>query len=175
MQETSTVELAYVPTTADATGAIRARMRATPAGRLQSGIILASAIVVLGAFAVSFTGPKGPSLRVTVLCLAALALCIGVYVLVPALQGRQVYRMVAPQGEFRAVVDDTGVRVTSRDSETMHRWPMITRYAETDALYVLMTPDKYSVGIVVLPKRGAAEPADVDRLRVILDQNATRV
>ncbi|MFD0009196.1 YcxB family protein [Streptomyces sp. NPDC127178] len=83
--------------------------------------------------------------------------------------------MVAPQGEFRAVVDDTGVRVTSRDSETIHRWPMITRYAETDALYVLMTPDKYSVGIVVLPKRGAPEPADVDRLRVILDQHATRV
>ncbi|GAA3578858.1 hypothetical protein GCM10022295_70360 [Streptomyces osmaniensis] len=52
---------------------------------------------------------------------------MGVYVLVPALQGRQVHRMVA-----------------------------------------LMTPDKHSVGIVVLPKRGVAEPADAERLRVIL-------
>ncbi|MFE7440496.1 YcxB family protein [Streptomyces chartreusis] len=175
VQETSAVELAYVPTSADATGALRARMRATPAGRLQSWIILASAIVVLGAFAVTFTGPNGPDLGVTVLCLAALALCVGAYVLMPALQGRQVHRMVAPQGEFRAVVDGIGVRLTSRDSETMHRWPMIGRYTETDALYVLMTPDKYGVGIVVLPKRGVAEPADVDRLRNILDQNATRV
>jgi hypothetical protein len=175
VQETSAVELAYLPMIADATGAIRARMRATPAGRLQSGIILASAIVVLGALVVNFTGPKGPSLGLTVLCLAALALFIGVYLLIPALQGRQVHRMVAPQGEFRAVVDDCGVRLTSRDSETMHRWPMLTRYTETDELFVLTTPDKHGVGIVVLPKRGAAGPADVDRLRAVLDRNATRV
>ncbi|MGW5277731.1 YcxB family protein [Streptomyces sp. NPDC004044] len=174
MQETSTVELAYVPTTADATGALRARMRVTPAGRRQSGIILASTIVVLGALVVNFTGPRGPSLGSTVLCLAALALFMGMYVFLPALQGRQVHRMVAPQGEFRALVGDAGVRLTSRDCETTYRWPMITRYAEADTLFVLMTPDKHSVGIVVLPKRGVAKPADVDRLRAILDRNAER-
>ncbi|MEU0967352.1 YcxB family protein [Streptomyces sp. NPDC005917] len=175
MQETSTVELAYVPTTADATGALRARIRATSAGRLQSGIFLAGAIVVLGALVVTFTGPKGPHLGLTVLCLAALALLIGMHLLVPALQGRQVHRMVAPQGEFRAVVGDVGVRLTSHDSEATYRWPMITRYTETDTLFVLMTPDKHSVGIVVLPKRGTAKPADVDQLRAILDRNANRV
>ncbi|MEU8986798.1 YcxB family protein [Streptomyces sp. NPDC048558] len=83
--------------------------------------------------------------------------------------------MVAPQGEFRAVVGEAGVRLTSQDSETTFRWPMITRYAETDTLFVLMTPDKHSVGIVVLPKRGAAIPPDVDRLRAMLDRYATRV
>ncbi|PLW66532.1 YcxB family protein [Streptomyces sp. SCUT-3] len=175
MQETSIVELAYVPTTADATQAIRARMRATPAGRLQSRILLASTVVVLGAFAMYLAVSEEPSLRMTVLCLASPTLSIGMYLLVPALQGRQVHRMVAPQGEFRAVVDDAGVRVVSRDSETTHRWPMLTRYTETAALFVLMTPDKHGVGIVVLPKRGAAEPADVDRLRAVLDRNATRV
>ncbi|MFE0251783.1 YcxB family protein [Streptomyces sp. NPDC059010] len=175
VQERSTVELAYVPTTADATGALRTRTRATPAGRLQSGIILAGAIVVLGALLVTLTLPKGPHLGLTVLCLAALALLISLHVLVPALQARQVHRMVAPQGEFRAVVGEAGVRLTSQDSETTFRWPMITRYAETDTLFVLMTPDKHSVGIVVLPKRGAAIPPDVDRLRAILDRNAARV
>ncbi|WP_344381340.1 YcxB family protein [Streptomyces thermolineatus] len=175
MQETSIVELAYVPTAADATQAIRARMRATPAGRLQNLIILASAVVVLGALVLHLTVSEEPSLRVTLLCLASLALSIGMYLLVPALQGRQVHRMIAPQGEFRAVVDDAGVQVVSRDSETTQRWPMITRYTETDSLFVLMTPDKHGVGIVVLPKRGAAEPADVDRLRAVLDRNATRV
>ena len=175
MQETSAVQLAYVPTTADVVGAIRVRMRATPAGRLQHGVLLACGIVILGALALDFMLPGEPRLGLTVLCLAALALIIGVYALVPTLQGRQVYRMVAPQGEFRAAVDDGGVRVASRDSETTYRWPMVTRYAETDELFVLMTPDKYGVGIVVLPKRGAAEPAVVDRLRTVLDRNATRV
>ncbi|NUK88038.1 YcxB family protein [Streptomyces lunaelactis] len=175
MQATSAVELAYLPTTADAAGAIRARMRATPAGRLQNGVLLAGAVVLLGALALNFAAPGEPSPRSTVVCLAALALIGGMYVLVPTLQARQVHQMVAPQGEFQAVVDDGGVRVTSRDSETTYRWPMLTRYTETDALFVLMTPDKYGVGLVVLPKRGAAEPADVERLRAVLDRNATRI
>jgi hypothetical protein len=175
LQETSTVELAYVPTAADATEAIRARMRATPAGRMNRGLILASAVVVLSALVVNLTAPKGPRLGSTVLCLAALALCVGVYVLVPTLKGRRVYRMVASQGEFRAVVDDAGVRLASRDSETTFRWPMINRYRETDALFVLMTPDRHSAGFVVLPKRGVPEPGDVDRLRAVLDRNAARV
>ena len=110
-----------------------------------------------------------------VLSLSALALVAGMYLLVPALQGRQVHRMIAPQGEFQAVVDDSGVRVASRYSETTYRWPMLTRYTETDELFVLLTPDRYGIGIVVLPKRGASEPVDVDRLRDLLNLHATRV
>jgi len=170
VQETSAVELAYLPTTADAVGAIRARRRTS---RLWNGVLLAGAIVVLSALIQNFMGPRKSGS--TVLCLAALALFIGMRVLVPTLKGRQVYKMVALQGEFQAIVDDSGVRVTSRDSEMAYRWPMLTRYAETDELFVLMTPDKYRVGFVVLPKRGVAEPADVDRLQAILNRNATRV
>ncbi|MGI8335825.1 YcxB family protein [Actinomadura scrupuli] len=172
MQETSAVELAYLPTTADAVGAIRARMRATPSGRLQNGILLAGAIIVLGVLVTNLTGSREPGS--TVRCLAGLALLIGMYVLLPTLRGRRVYRMVATQGEFQAIVDTSGVRVTSRDTETRYQWPMLTRYAETDELFVLMTPDKHGIGFVVLPKRGAATPADLDRLQAVLDRNSTR-
>ncbi|MEV6591964.1 YcxB family protein [Streptomyces acidicola] len=175
MQQARPVELGYLPTTTDAVTAISARMRATPAGRLQNGIFIACGVLVLLTLALNFTSPKGPSLGSTVVGLFALALVTGMRLLVPTLQGRQVHRMVAPQGEFQAVVDDTGVRVASRYSEITHRWPMLTRYTETGELFVLMTPDKYGIGIVVLPKRGAAEPVDVDRLRDLLDQHATRV
>lgn len=175
MQEISTVELAYVPTVADVRGALRARKRAASAGRLQSGVFLACGIVVLGALVLTFMGPKGPNLGLTVLCLAALALIFGMHMLVPALQARQVHRMVALQGEFRAVVGDVGVRLTCQDSEATFRWPMITRYTETDTLFVLMTPDKQSAGFVALPKLGTTKPEDVSRLRAILDRNANRV
>jgi hypothetical protein len=175
MQETSAVELAYLPTTADAVGAIRARMRATPSGRRQKRMLVASAILVLGALVLNFTVPREPDFTSTALCVAALALVVCMYVLVPTILGRQVHRMIASQGEFQAIVDDSGIRVTSRDTETAFQWPMLTRYAETNELFVLMTPDKHGVGIVVLPKRGAVEPADVDRLQAILDRNTTRV
>lgn len=169
------MELAYLPTVADAAAAIRARTRATPAGRLQNVVIIASGVVVLQALVVACMNPKGPSLRLVVLCLTALALIVGVYLRVPRLQGRRIHRMLAPQGEFQAVVDGNGVRVASRYSDTTYRWPMLTRYAETDALFVLMTPDKYGVGFVVLPKRGVADPADIERLRGLLTGRATRV
>ena len=133
-QETRAVELAYVPAPEDAVAALRARMRTTPAGRLQNGILVASGLVILQALVLSFTGPRGPSLRSTVLCLSGLAVVAGVYPLVPTLQGRQVHRVYAAQGAFRAVVDDSGVRVVSRYSDTTYRWPMLTRYAETAEL-----------------------------------------
>lgn len=175
MRETSAVELTYLPTAEDAVGAIRARLRATPTGRRQNRVLMAGAVLVLGALVVNVAVPREPDFGATVLCLTALALLIAMYALLPPLQGRQVYQILAPQGEFRTVVDDTGVRVTSRDSETAYGWPMLTRYTETDALFVLMTPDKHGVGIVVLPKRGAGEPADVDRLRAVLDRSSARV
>jgi hypothetical protein len=50
----------------------------------------------------NFMGPRKPGS--TVLCLAALALFIGMHVLVPTLKGRQIHKMVAPQGEFQAIV-----------------------------------------------------------------------
>ncbi|MEU6877127.1 YcxB family protein [Streptomyces sp. NPDC046712] len=170
-----TVELTYLPVVSDATEALRARMRATPAGRLQNAVLLAAGGLMLLAFALTFVGPKGPSLGTTVICLLALALIAAMYVMIPGIQGRQVHRLFGPQGEFRGFVDEAGVRVVSRDSDTTYRWTMLTRYAETRDLFVLLTPDKHGIGLVVLPKRGVADPLEIDRLRAVLDRYSNRV
>ncbi|GAA2477150.1 YcxB family protein [Streptomyces gobitricini] len=169
------VELTYVPVLADAVGAIRARAKRTPAGRLQNGVLLACALFMLGSLVLNLTGPKGPSAGGTVLCLVVLLFILGVYVLVPGLQGQQVHRMYATQDEFRAIVDEDGVRQFSRDLDMTYRWPLMSRYTETDELFVLLTGDRYGVGIAFLPKRGIAGPEGVDRLRAILDANISRI
>jgi hypothetical protein len=165
----------YLPVLADAVGAIRARAKATPSGRLQNGILLACGLLMLGALALNLFGPKGPSLGGTVFCVAALAFFLGLYLLVPGLQGQQVHRMYATQGEFRVVVDNDGVRQFSRDLDMTYRWPALPRYTETDELFVLLTGDRHGVGMAILPKRGTTSPADIDRLRTILDGNITRL
>ncbi|WP_137989403.1 YcxB family protein [Streptomyces vilmorinianum] len=170
-----TVELTYLPVVSDATEALRARMRATPAGRLQNAVLIGAGGLMSLALVLTLTGPKGPSLGGAGICLLGLVLIACMYAMIPSLQGRQVHRMFAPQGEFRGFVDGSGVRVVSRESDTTYRWTMLTRYAETRDLFVLLTPDKYGIGLAVLPKRGVAHPAEVDRLRAVLDRYSTRV
>ncbi|OKK07948.1 hypothetical protein AMK26_02520 [Streptomyces sp. CB03234] len=169
------MELTYLPVLADAVGAIRARAKATPAGRLQNGLVLVCGLPILGALVLNFTSPKGPSPGGVAFCVAALVLVIGLYVLVPGLQGQQVHRMYATQGEFRVVVDDDGVRQFSRDLDMTYRWGALPRYTETGELFVLLTGDRHGVGMAILPKRAIADPAGVDRLRAILDGNITRM
>ncbi|MEU8526861.1 MULTISPECIES: YcxB family protein [Streptomyces] len=169
------VELAYVPELADSVGAIRARGKATPAGRLQNGVGLIAAVGALYSLVVSFDGPGGrPAYASVFVCLLALVFILGLMVLTPTLQGRQVHRLYASQGEFRTVVDDaTGLTLMARDIDMTYRWPLMSRYTETDDLFVMMSPDKNGVGLVVLPKRGLAT-GDADRLRAILDRRSQR-
>ncbi|MER7109697.1 YcxB family protein [Streptomyces sp. NPDC000229] len=169
------VELTYVPVLADAVGAIRARAKRTPAGRLQNGILLACGLPIMGALVLNFTSPAGPSPGGTAFCIGVLVLMIGVYVLVPGLQGQQVHRMYATQGEFRVIVDEDGVRQFSRDLDMTYRWPAMPRYTETAELFVLLSGDRHGVGIAFLPKRGISGPEGVDRLRAILDRHITRM
>ncbi|MFF8292374.1 YcxB family protein [Streptomyces sp. NPDC016309] len=170
-----TVELTYVPVLADAVGAIRARARATPSGRLQNGVLLACALFMLGSLVLSLTGPNGPSVGGALLCLVVLLFVLGVYLLVPGLQGQQVHRMYATQGEYRVVVDDDGVRQSSRDLDMTYRWPALPRYTETAELFVLLTGDRHGVGMAILPKRAVDGPDGADRLRAILDRHITRL
>ncbi|QGV80728.1 YcxB family protein [Streptomyces ficellus] len=169
------VELTYLPALADAVGAIRARARATPSGRLQNGVLLGCSLLMVGALVLNLTSPKGPSMGGTALCVAALVLAAGLYLLVPGLQGQQVHRMYATQGEFRVVVDDEGVRQFSRDLDMTYRWPALPRYTETGDLFVLLTGDRHGIGLVILPKRAVAGPDGADRLRAVLDRNIRRM
>ncbi|MFC8915693.1 YcxB family protein [Streptomyces sp. NPDC057116] len=169
------VELTYEPVLADSVGAVRARARATPSGRLQNGELAVCALFALGALFLNLTASTGPRVGGTVFCLALLIMLVGMHRLVPGLQGQQMHRLYATQGAFRVVVDHEGVRQYSRDLDMTYRWGALPRYTETDDLFVLLSGDRHGVGIAFLPKRGIAGPAGADRLRAILDGNITRV
>ncbi|WP_320777896.1 hypothetical protein [Streptomyces sp. CRN 30] len=52
--------------------------------------------------------------------------------------------------------------------------PVFRDYLETPGLFVLLGGDR-AAGVAVLPKRGARDTADVDRLRAILNRNLKRL
>ncbi|MEV5970849.1 YcxB family protein [Streptomyces sp. NPDC051921] len=168
------MELVYTPTRADIADAVRVQTRHGSFRLLRWLLPVAAALAFL-AVALLLTGPGEPDTGGAVL-MGALGLLSAVLVpLSRLLTTRQLYAMIARQGEHRARVDEAGVRWTSQDCEVVAGWQLTPRYAETPTQFVLFSGDKGRVGLAALPKRALADAADVDRLRALLDRNIDRI
>ncbi|MFG3494037.1 YcxB family protein [Streptomyces sp. NPDC047928] len=133
------VELVYLPTATDMRTALRARMRGTPSGRRTRRLLLAGGTLGVLLLAVLLALPGEP--RTSSLLLTG-GLAVWSYAAPPLIvrvQARQVQRMVEPQGEHRAVADDSGVRWTTRDQDVSITWRALPRFIETPGLFVLLT------------------------------------
>ncbi|MFJ7203157.1 YcxB family protein [Streptomyces sp. NPDC098789] len=167
------VELVYRPTTQDLAEALRARARHTGSGRFQRWLLLTAGLLITLVSGLSLFA-KGPfdASRLLFPCAGLLMLALAFYG--PQLTARTMGGLLAKMGEARAVVGDAGVRVTTAGSETRIAWALQPTYVETPATFVMLSDDKRSVAMTVLPKRGVADPADLERLRAILDRNLRR-
>lgn len=87
---------------------------------------------------------------------------------------RRMFSMMEPYGQCRVVADDRGAVTTGERASFSMDWPVFREYLETPGLFVLLGGDR-ATGVGLLPKRGAQDPADVDRLRAILDRNLKRL
>lgn len=168
------MELVYTPTREDLTDAVRMQIGYGPF-RVLRWLIPVGAVLAFLAAALLLTGPGEPDVGGAVLLGGLGLLVLVLKPLAVRLTARQVFAMVERQGEHRATVDEDGVRWVTRDSEVTARWQLTPRYAETPTQFVLFSGDKGRAGLAALPKRGLADPADVDRLRALLDRNITRM
>jgi hypothetical protein len=171
MDDGESVELVYRATAGEFREALRASENASAAGRWGRRLLVASAVlgVLVGAVPVALGGSADP--KVPVMLGAAV---LGLVVL-PWLRARHLQRCAAARGEYRTVVDGWGVTVTTEQGSDLARWARMARYAETPGSFVLLGAGSYAPASILLPKRGAPTPADVDRLRSILDRNLERL
>ncbi|KUM80299.1 hypothetical protein [Streptomyces curacoi] len=79
------------------------------------------------------------------------------------------------QGLIRVTVDADGVRLRGAHADMRTAWANYGSYAESDRVFILRSPDRAGRCAMVLVKRGAADPADIDRLRALLDGHLRRV
>ncbi|MFF5972085.1 YcxB family protein [Streptomyces sp. NPDC012769] len=168
------MELVYTPTREDIVDAVRVQLRHGSFRLLRWLMPLAAGLAFL-ATALLLTGPAEPDVGGAILLGGLGLLVVVLKPLTVRLTARQVYAMVERQGEHRASLDEDGVRWVTGVLETTARWQMTPRYFETPTQFVLLSGDKGRAGIAALPKRGLADPADVDRLRELLDRNITRM
>ncbi|MFF7161601.1 YcxB family protein [Streptomyces sp. NPDC008086] len=165
------VELVYRPTAADFEEALRARARRSPAGRVQVLMAPVAGVVAVSVFSVLRDAPL--PVWIVSLVLTVSVTCWG------TLRGlrtmaRRMFSMVEPYGQCRTVADDRGAATAGERASFSMEWTVVREYLETPGLFVLLAGDR-AAGVALLPKRGAQDPADVDRLRVILDRNVKRL
>ncbi|MFE2018569.1 YcxB family protein [Streptomyces sp. NPDC059499] len=164
-------EFVYRPTAADFEEALRARARRTPAGRAQALLAPATAAVAVVVFAA--LRDAGPIVWIISLLISVGAACWGTARGLRTM-ARRMFSIVEPYGECRMVADDRGAVSTGERVSFTTDWTVYREFLETPGLFVLLGGER-AAGIAVLPKRGAQDPADVDRLRAILDRNLKRL
>ncbi|MCZ0979569.1 YcxB family protein [Streptomyces diastatochromogenes] len=168
------MELVYTPTRDDVVDAMRVRLRYGSI-RWLLRLLPVCAVLILLLAALEVFGPGGPHLGSALRNAGFGLLFLALGPLLTRAAAGQMYPVIQRQGEHRARVDGDGVRWVTRESEVVGRWTLMSRYAETPTQFVLLSADKPGVGMGALPKRGLADPADIDRLRALLDSNATRL
>jgi YcxB-like protein len=74
---------------------------------------------------------------------------------------------------IRAIVDDTGLRLTSASRSETAAWSQYLRYVETDRSFVLRASERLGAAVLVLPKRGLVT-GDPAPLRALLETHCQR-
>ncbi|MFD8739630.1 YcxB family protein [Streptomyces sp. NPDC059618] len=165
------MEFIYRPTAEDFEQALRARARRSPAGRAQA--LMAPMIAIIAVCVFSTLHHASVPVWFISLLLSVAATSWGV-VRGMRTMARRMVSVVGAYGQCHTVADDRGMVITGERASHTTEWTVHREYLETSGLFVLLSGDRAS-GVAVLPKRGAQDPADVDRLRTILDQNLKRL
>ncbi|MFF3406942.1 YcxB family protein [Streptomyces sp. NPDC002742] len=165
------VEFIYRPTAADFEEALRARARRSPAGRAQ--VLISPLIAIVAVSVCSILQDASLPVWIFTLGLSVAATSWG------AVRGRRIaarrmFSFMESYGQCHVVADDRGAVTTGEGVSHTTDWRVFRDYLETPGLFVLLSGDR-AAGFVVLPKRGAQGPADVDWLRAILDRNLKRL
>ncbi|MFB7464326.1 hypothetical protein ACFCZ1_12655 [Streptomyces sp. NPDC056224] len=174
MNEMRAVELVYRLTKADLAEALRARDRLTASGRRRLWVLrgLGSLMLVLG---VSATAGRASFIGEPFALVAFGVLLWAVSLFGHHLRARAFAGLLQRAGETRTVIDGSGLQVTTRASSTRMGWTAQPAYTETTGSFVTLGEARGAVSLTVLPKRGAQDPADIDRVRAMLDRNLKRL
>jgi YcxB-like protein len=78
-------------------------------------------------------------------------------------------------GPAALTVTRDGVHTRAATTESRVGWSRYQRYVETAESFVLLASDRPGAALQILPKRALAAPAEIGRLRALLDHHLQRV
>ncbi|MFI9805621.1 YcxB family protein [Streptomyces sp. NPDC052301] len=163
------VELVYRSQARDYASALRARRKVSRSGRLTR----VATVLLLVAFAViaaaGLAAGRVDSFPLILVCYFGLGLAV-----LPRLQARSLAKAADVSGPCRTTVTDEGLTIRAEHVMVVQGWGARPVYRETGEVFALFSGDRDARCVTLLPKRGLVDPADVDRLRAILDRHVKR-
>ncbi|MFD0037985.1 YcxB family protein [Streptomyces anulatus] len=160
------VQLTYVATWREISDGLKMQLRHSPVGRWCHRILwgLCAILGVATAANVMTKGVDAAGVGVwKILLIAYLSLVAFRWLMALALLG-----YARHLGEHRVTVDDSGIRTATERHANDTAWRFYGRYVEGRRVFVLLTPDVWGTGVMVLPKRGLDAPQDSEPLRELL-------
>ncbi|MGW8766046.1 YcxB family protein [Streptomyces sp. NPDC055815] len=164
------VTFVYEPTEADYRAAVRRLRFGTWRGL--GGVAVLLVVAELLASYRAWRGGFSPA-GVTVWAACLLVVLVAVVHWATGRLARRQFDGMDAYGTCRTVVGPQGMTTTGGELSSDLDWQAFPWYVETSELFVLRTR---RTGLVfVLPKRGAQDPADVDRVREVLEGSLHRL
>ncbi|MFC9929499.1 hypothetical protein [Streptomyces sp. NPDC127190] len=164
-----TVELAFRLEARDFVSALRARRKISRSSRLATGVLGLMFLAFALTAAAELAGGRVDLFPVLMMIYCGVGLAV-----TPVLQARRLARVAEVSGACRVTVDEEGVTVRAEHVTVVQEWGARPVYRETADSFALFSGDRNARCMTLLPKRALTDPADVDRLRSLLDRHITR-
>ncbi|MGW6306197.1 YcxB family protein [Streptomyces niveus] len=169
MTADTSVKLTYVVTWREISEGLKMQMRHSPVGRWCYRVLwgLCALLALLSVANLLTRGVDAAGLEVWRFLLTACLLVIAIR----WLTALALLAYARHLGEHRVTVDADGISIVSERHTHHTNWGFYGRGAESRRVFVLLTPDVWGTGLMVLPKRGLSDPQDAERLRSLITEH----
>ncbi|MFD4699241.1 YcxB family protein [Streptomyces niveus] len=169
MTADTSVKLTYVVTWREISEGLKMQMRHSPVGRWCYRVLwgLCALLALLSVANLLTRGVGAAGLEVWRFLLTA---CLFV-IAIRWLTALALLAYARHLGEHRVTVDADGISIVSERHTHHTNWSFYGRSAESRRVFVLLTPDVWGTGVMVLPKRGLSDPQDSERLRSLFTKH----
>lgn len=163
------VKLTYIVTWREISDGLKIQMRHSPAGRWICRIAW-GLIALLGLLTVANLLTRG--IDSAGVGLWRFILTVGlILIVIRWLTALALLAYARHLGEHRVTVDADGISTISERHTNQTGWGFYGRSIEGRRVFVLLTPDVWGTGMLVLPKRGLSAPQDSERLRSLITEH----
>ncbi|WP_327676879.1 YcxB family protein [Streptomyces sp. NBC_00467] len=160
------VQFTYTVTLREISDGLKLQMRHSPAGRWAFRVLWGVGIFLglVIAINVAIKGTDSPALGVLRLMVTVIVIAI----VCRWLMALGLLGYARHLGEHRVTLDPSGISTVSVRHTNHTGWEFYGRWVEGRRVFVLLTPDVWGAGVLILPKRGLSTPQDAERVRELL-------
>ncbi|MET4921833.1 YcxB family protein [Streptomyces sp. PSRA5] len=163
------VRLTYVVTWREISDGLKIQMRHSPVGRWLFRVLWVL-VALLSLLSTANLLTRGVDAMGWPVWKFLLTVCL-IFIVVRWLTALALLAYARQLGEHRVTIDEDGISTVSERHTNQTNWGFYGRGVEGRRVFVLLTPDIWGTGVLILPKRGLGDPQDSEQLRSLITKH----